>query len=253
MRIAVISDVHGNLVALEAVLDDLSSSRYDGIVCLGDVALRGPQPRECLQIVQGLDCQVIMGNTDSFLIKNEPAWIKPDDLDPMMHIDLWCVDQLSAPERAFIQTFQPTIEMPLGSTDSACFFHASPRDNAENIFSTTAEVDLEEMIYGCAASVLAGGHTHIQMLRRKYDKTVVNVGSVGRPFLRHHLDTWNSFATAPWAEYAMIDYQAGQLSVDFRRVPIDLDELNQAALDSGMPHAEWWCSRIDRNLAGSVL
>jgi putative phosphoesterase len=251
VRIAVIADIHGNLVALDAVLDGLADETYNEIVCLGDVALRGPQPVECLQRVRELGCPVVMGNTDEWLIRSEPAWDVPHDDDPVMEIDLWCAAQLDEADRAFIRSFQPAVEMQFGGGDSVCFFHGSPRSNTENIFSTTAEAELEVMIDGCDATVLVGGHTHIQMLRRKYDKSIINVGSVGLPFLRKRVDETDSkySVVAPWAEYAIIDYQAGRLGVDFRRVPIDLAELERSAQDSGMPYAEWWVSYRDSSLA----
>ena len=121
MRIAVISDIHGVLVALDAVLDDMDRDRYDEIVCLGDVALRGPQPVECLERVQDLGCPVVMGNTDEWMVSESPTWQMPDDSDPVMEIDLWCVGQLTGRDRDFLRSFQPTVEMNLGSADTVSF------------------------------------------------------------------------------------------------------------------------------------
>lgn len=68
MRIAVIADLHGNLVALEAVLAALADERTDGIVCLGDVAATGPQPRETVERLRAVGCPVVMGNADAWLL-----------------------------------------------------------------------------------------------------------------------------------------------------------------------------------------
>ena len=115
----------------------------------------------------------------------------------------------------------------------------------------TPEAELETMIDGCHATVLVGGHTPLQMIRRKYDKTIVNVGSVRLPFLVNKVDAPESrhSPVAPWAEYAVIDYEGGRLSVDLRRVAVDLGALERAALNSGMPHARWWLDQRDRRLA----
>ena len=247
MRIAVIADIHGNLVALDAVLDDLARDPFDELICLGDVALRGPQPRECIDRLRELGCPVVMGNTDEWLLGAAPAWQQPDEHDPVMAIDLWGAAQLPPEARSFLSGFRPTIEYSLGTTDGICFFHGSPRSNSENIFSTTPESELEQMLDGCHATVLVGGHTHIQMLRRKSDRTIVNVGSVGLPFLRPSLNVFDAkhLPIGPWAEYALIDCPGGRLSVNFRRVPIDLGALERSAHESGMPHAAWWFAQRD--------
>jgi putative phosphoesterase len=253
MRIAVISDIHGNLIALEAVLEDLVGEAVDQIVCLGDVALRGPQPQECLLRIRELGCLVVMGNTDEWLIGDEPAWIVPDHDDPVMEIDLWGAAQIDESDRSFIRGFRPTIDVPIGG-DNVCFFHGSPRSNTENIFTTTPEAELEAMIAGCEATVLVGGHTHIQMLRRKRAKSIVNVGSVGLPFLRRRGDVVHApfNAIAPWAEYAIIEHRNGRLGFDLRRALIDLTELERIALENGMPHASWWLSHRDSGLSTST-
>lgn len=239
MRIAVISDIHGNLVALDAVLDDLSSDHYDELICLGDVATNGPRPRECLNRIRDINCPVIMGNTDARLIGTEPAPIKkPGSAHPMLDIEMWCREQMTDPDLDFLRTFQPTIEVSLVGTSGILFFHGSPRHYEDYIVSTTDEGDLADMIADTTAAVLVGGHTHLQMLRRKNGKTIVNAGAVGRALLRDPLDARDSFIVAPWAEYAVIDFEHGRLRFDLRRVLLGLDELERDTVASEMPHAE---------------
>jgi predicted phosphodiesterase len=87
MRMALISDIHGNLVALEAVMNDLERQGAERMVCLGDVAASGPQPRGVLQRLQALDCPVVMGNADAWLLEpqeyhgDDPFYRKINDLD----------------------------------------------------------------------------------------------------------------------------------------------------------------------------
>ena len=102
-------------MALDAVLDDLDRDRYDEIVCLGDVALRGPQPVASLERVRELGCQVVMGNTDEWLLTEKPSWRVPDANDPVMEIDLWCAGLLTDPDREVLRRFQPPVEMLLVS------------------------------------------------------------------------------------------------------------------------------------------
>ena len=88
-RIALLSDVHGNLHALNAVLAQLSHEAIDGAVCLGDVAIFGPQPRETLARVHGLGIPVIMGNTDSWALDPSPHPMRDETSERINAIELW--------------------------------------------------------------------------------------------------------------------------------------------------------------------
>lgn len=86
--------------------------------------------------------------------------------------------------------------------------------------------------------MLAGGHTHTQMLRRYRDMLIVNPGSVGLPF--EHTRVAGHTRNPPWAEYAVVSYVDGRLGVDLRRTPVDIRAVVRASLDSKMPHMGWW-------------
>jgi 3',5'-cyclic AMP phosphodiesterase CpdA len=97
MRIALISDVHGNMIALQAVLAELHRSEPDHVICLGDVATLGPNPREAIVAVQKLGCRCIMGNHDEFLI--DPQLVHTYDTMPIVVESIeWCRNQLSESE-----------------------------------------------------------------------------------------------------------------------------------------------------------
>jgi putative phosphoesterase len=242
MRIALISDIHGNLVALDAVLDDIESQRPEGLVCLGDVAVFGPQPHEVSQRLMRLDCPVVMGNTDEWLL-NPGLPEQPDDQEARHHeeIAFWCLDQLLPTDLEFLRTFRPTIEISLEPDMSLLCFHGSPKSNRDVIVATTPDDQLEQLFSGYDMALLAGGHTHEQLLRRYRGQTIINPGSVGLPIERLPAADRNP----PWAEYALISWQAGLLAIELRRVPIDVDEIVGAALRSGMPHAQWWSADWD--------
>jgi diadenosine tetraphosphatase ApaH/serine/threonine PP2A family protein phosphatase len=106
------------------------------------------------------------------------------------------------------------------------------------ILAITPYDQLEPMVSGHNELILAGGHTHTQMLRRYRAQVVVNPGSVGLPVERLPA----SDRRPPWAEYAVINWQDGLLGVELRRVPLDVNDVIQAALQSDMPHAEWWAA-----------
>jgi putative phosphoesterase len=225
MRIAIIADIHANRIALDAVLADIEALRPDQIVCLGDVAATGPQPRQVVERLRSLGCLVVMGNADAWLLDPQPGEASDEDTRRVEAIDSWCAAQLAPADLAYLRTFQPTIELRLAGDAVLLCYHGSPRSNTEIIQTTTPDAELAPMLGGRRAALLAGGHTHIQMLRRYRDMILLNPGSVGNP---------------PWAEYALVGWADGALNIELRRVPVDIDAIVQAARASTMPHAEWW-------------
>src|SRR5688572_16540038 len=114
MRIAIIADIHANHIALDAVLADIEALQPDQIVCPGDVAATGPQPRQVVQRLRSLGCPVVMGNADAWLLDPQPAEASDEDTRRVEAIDSWCAAQLAPAGLAYLRTFQPTIELRLG-------------------------------------------------------------------------------------------------------------------------------------------
>lgn len=235
MRIALISDIHGNLFALDAVLAELEREQFDHLICLGDVAA-GPQPCECLDRVRQLGCPVIMGNWDAAFLHGMPP--AHDDVSrKLVDISAFWADKLAPEDKEFLTSFVATLELPLDDGGRIVLFHGSPRSYDDWIFSATPDEEVERMIDGFEAPVMVGGHTHLQLIRRLESGMLVNPGSVGLPF-RHW---WpNTVIIAPWAEYGLLEIENGQLRVDLRRTTYDTDALLRLSKQSGMPWAEWW-------------
>jgi predicted phosphodiesterase len=239
MRVALISDIHGNLVSLTAVLADIEQAQVDRIVCLGDVAALGPQPRQVLARLKALGCPCVLGNHDNFLLHPDQLHEYMDE--PWFEATIeWCLKQLSAGDLAFLRTFQPLIELPLGDDATLLCFHGSPKSNVDVILATTSMTKVNKMLAGYRAVVMAGGHTHVQMMRQHKGIMIVNPGSVGMPF-EEALFT-GSPRILPWAEYAIVGCLGAVLSVELRRVPINLDAVKEAAFTSGMPEAAEWAN-----------
>jgi putative phosphoesterase len=245
MQIAILADIHGNDIAFEAAVNDATAHGVDQFVCLGDVAALGPQPREVLERLRALQIPTVMGNTDDWLLNPEPWEIveKPgqdtEEARRMLVVELWSAAQLTDADRDFIRTFRPTLTIELGDEASLLCFHGSPRHYSDVILATTAEEKLDEWFTGHRATVLTGGHAHAAMLRRYQDMVLINPGSVGLPYL----DLPSERMINPvWAEYAILGWEDGRLSVDFRRVPYGREALIEAIFASGMPHADWWAS-----------
>jgi putative phosphoesterase len=234
-RIGLISDTHGNLLALDAVLAELDREELDALVCLGDVAV-GPQPKETLDRVRGLGCPVVMGNWDAWFLDRPPP--PQDELGAKLdEINAFWADQLGADDLDYMRTFVPRLELPLEHGEHALCFHGSPASWDDFIFATTPDDELERMFGDRRAPLMIGGHTHIQLLRRLEHVVFVNPGSVGLPFSEWWPDR---VRIAPRAEYAILAHDDGRLQIDFRRTTYDVDALLELSLESGMPHARWW-------------
>jgi putative phosphoesterase len=235
MRIGLFSDVHGNLLALDAVLAELEARDVDRIVCLGDICF-GPEAHDCLERVRGLGCPVVLGNWDAWSIDGFPPADDPVGI-MLYEIGAWWAQQLGDEDRAFVRSFVPTLEIPLGGGSSMLCFHGSPHSFSDWIFATTPDEDLEQMFDGLEARVLVGGHTHLQLVRRFGRSLIVNPGSVGQPFSQW----WpRPIRVAHWAECGVIEVDGDHVAVELRRVPYDVDGLLAIFAESGMPHARWW-------------
>jgi predicted phosphodiesterase len=238
LRIALIADIHGNLGALDAVLAAIERDRVDQVISLGDVAASGPQPREVIERLRGLGCRSVMGNTDAWLLSPSHRVDADEDWRRIEAIDEWCAAQLGPAQLDYLRSFEPLVRLPLADDASMLCFHGSPRSFDEVMVATTPDDQLEEMLAGHRALVMAGGHTHVQMLRRFGEALMINPGSVGLPFER--AGATGPARNPPWAEYALVEWREGEASVAFRRVPVDSRATVDAILRSGMPHAEWW-------------
>lgn len=238
MNIALISDTHGNFVALNAVLEQLRHEPIDQIVFLGDAVALGPQPREVLSALRDLNGRCVLGNTDDWLLDPQPETATDEATLRLLDLFAWCREQLSAADIEFMRTFAATQKIELDERTSLLCFHGSPHSCRDVILATTPEADLDRMLAGATARLFVGGHTHVQLLRAHREVTIINPGSVGSPAL---LRAGRRVHPAR-AEYAVLHWQDGECRVDFRRVPLRLDRILQAARDSGMPHVEWWCS-----------
>jgi putative phosphoesterase len=236
MRVAVLSDLHGNPFALDAVLADLPAG-VDELVCLGDVAI-GPFPTETVWRLRELDCPVVMGNWDEWFLEGVPEL--GGEVGPRLSAQgEWCASRLSPDELDFLRGFRRKLEFELEGTSAACF-HGSPRADGELLLPDVSRAELDAALEGVDADLILTGHTHLQMLRRRPGSLFVNVGSVGLPFSDG--PSGDSLRVSRWAEYALAEGGRGGLRVEFRRVPYDVDEMLAAARASRMPHAEWWVS-----------
>ena len=239
MRVAIFSDMHGNDLAFEAVEADCEKQNVGQMVCLGDAIQGGPQPAAVVRRLHRLGCPVVMGNADAWLLSGEETGdeqIPAERLRKMGEIRLWSLSQLAEDDRAFISRFQATVTIPLENNLSLLCFHGSPVSFDDVILPAAPEEEFQKFLGADASHILTGGHTHAQQIRRNGKYFFFNPGSAG--FAYNHNQPDGQFHADPWAEYAILTTENGQIGLEFRRVPFDVQELIRIYHESGRPFAE---------------
>jgi predicted phosphodiesterase len=232
VRIAVLSDIHANWHAFEAVLADVAHENVDEVWCLGDIVGYGPQPNRCVQATQEHAAISLIGNHDLAALGKVP-------LDDFSHDAAesarWTAEELEAQAREFLDHLQPR-----GERRGAELFHASPRDPVwEYILSeptvraalelTTAELVLVGHSHIPIALLLANGGTLAGGLARggsdlelSEGRWLLNPGSVGQPR-----------DGDPRAAYLLLDLE--EHHAHFRRVPYDIEATQAEIREHGLP------------------
>jgi predicted phosphodiesterase len=245
-RIALISDIHGNEVALSAVLADIRRRRVDAIACLGDVATLGPRPREVLQLVRAHCAYFILGNHDEYMLA--PELIQQHTREPSV-VDsvLFCRDELEDDDLRFIQGFERQRELPLGAAGILWLFHGSPASNNCDLLAETPADELDRQLGAPHATLMAAGHTHIQMLRQHRGALLINPGSVGLPFERY--EHGGPPTIMPFAEYALVEADGRDLAVTLHRVNLDIEALIEQTRSWRAPLAGYLLAQYERSAA----
>ncbi len=238
-KVALVADIHGNASALTAVLADLEAEQPDHVICLGDVAVAGPQPGEVLAMLSALEWPVVLGNTDAWVLNPQPWAIADDDAETgrLMEVELWGAAQLTSPsDQEIIRSFVPTLRLDLGHGIDLLCCHGSPRSFNDAILPDTPADKLDEFLDGESAAIIACGHTHQQMVRRHNEMLLLNPGSVGLPY-----EMRAGKAVNPWrAEYALITVGERRFEAVLRLVAVNKSAVTRVVYESGMPHKTWW-------------
>lgn len=240
MRLALIADIHGNAVALRQTLEEIDRLGIERIVCLGDVAATGPQPHEAVAELRERGIATVMGNADAEILNPPDPDQAEDPMRKYLEMSVWGRGQLTGEDTRFLSECLATIEIDLGESGTLLCVHGSPRSYDEIMRADSAGEALDQMLAGQEATVVAGGHTHIQMLRRHGRRILINPGAVGLAYdpAPPHPET----RCVARAEFAVIEIGASGFSCTLHRLAYDPKPLLAIARESGMPHAEWWCS-----------
>jgi predicted phosphodiesterase len=182
MRVAALYDIHGNLPALEAVLEDVRGAGVSGIVIGGDV-VPGPMPRETLARLDDLDVpvQFIHGNGESAVLAELAGKDSPVPA-PFREVIRWSARQLEPGQQQLMSRWPPTLRLAIPGLGDVLFCHATPRNDTEIFTRLTPDERIAPAFAGVDAPLVICGHTHMQFDRTVGWIRVVNAGSVGMPF-----------------------------------------------------------------------
>ena len=227
--IAVFSDVHGNLPALEAILDDMERREIGEVLCLGDLVGYGPFPNEVARRVRDLGIPTIMGNYDEGIGFERGECGCAYATDEQRHegaVSLeWTIAATSAETRAYLRTLEDrfVLDTPAGELLAV---HGSPRRINEYLFEDRPEQAMARMAAQNPYRAILFGHTHVPYVREVAGTAFVNVGSAGRP------------KDGDWRVcYAIVDprpAEAGGLAVEFVRVRYDRERLMEALAETDL-------------------
>lgn len=231
--LAVLSDIHGNNLALKAVLDDLKSKGgADYLLNLGDLAVFGPDPVGVISTLKAHQPVIqIRGNTDRYLIEQQYPG-KPDGNDWQSEVLAsfpWTARQLGKAGLAYLAQLPVQHRLEFGPDHTILAVHGSPRSDEENIKPDTPDRDLTEMMrQSGTCNLLLCAHTHVWVDRMVGGRRVLNVGSVGLPF-----------DGDPRASYAFIRLQpGGRYQIEMRRVAYNVEAVIAQLWAENHPTAE---------------
>jgi predicted phosphodiesterase len=234
---AILSDVHGNAVALRAVLAELDADGIDRAVCLGDVCQGGPDPDTCVDLLAERGWPVVLGNADAFVL--DPATAEGSSevvTERQLAVRQWAFDRLGADRRAIVAAYEPTVRLELGDGRTLLACHATPESYDPIVFPSASEDEFRAAFGGTGASVVACGHIHLPYVRRIGETLVLNPGSVGLGY-DHEADE-ATLRFDPWAAWAVVATEGGRFSVELRRTPFDVEAVADAHRGSGMPYGD---------------
>ena len=213
MKVAVLSDIHGNFQALERVMQDVKEHNCEKVFCLGDLAMAGPQPRMVIDFVRRQNNWiVIQGNTDKMI-----ADFSPEILCGTMKVFPVMANALAddvlfieEDKKEYLRKLPAQKELTVEGV-KILLVHGSPRRNNEDILPDMPLKDIEAMLEGTDADLILCGHTHIPAgYQTNKKQTVVNAGSVGRPM-----------TDEPKACYVIAEFENGGFSIEHRFIDYD--------------------------------
>ena len=227
MKLAIISDIHANLHALQAVWADLEAMKPDAVYCLGDLIVYGAHPNETIEFIRGRQIPTIMGNYDEGVgfDRHDCGCIYKDPVqDRLGKRSLeWTQKITSRENKAYLQSLPMQLRLEEHSP-SLLLLHGSPRKINEYIYEDRPGATFERFSKLAGTDIILFGHTHLPYQKKVAEILFINCGSVGKPKDGN-----------PQAGYVMLNI-GKRSDVEFRRVTYDVGAAAKAIRESDMPN-----------------
>ena len=214
MRVGVVSDIHSNLPALRAVLEELDELAPETVICAGDIVGYGANPNECCRCAEESFDHFVQGNHDAAAMSGDTSGMNAYAAAAAM----WTHEELDPASRAFLGSIQTSARLGTES-GGLSVFHGSDRNRDEYVYEEHVDPDI---LTRNDSRFVVLGHTHVPFVRRFPGGLVLNPGAVGQPR-----------DGDPRAAFAVLDTEAS--TCDMMRVEYPVNEASEAILKAGLP------------------
>jgi putative phosphoesterase len=228
MKIAFISDIHGNAIALESVLQDIENQGIDKIYVLGDICYRGPEPKRSLDLVRSLHTEVIKGNADEWVVRGVQEGEVPEKALELMNLERqWVVSQLEASDIDYLASLPAQLNFSIENVGISAF-HATPTSLFDIVLPNADDQQIEtSLMEAKEAQIYVYAHIHKPYIRYLNGKVIMNIGSVGLPF-----------DGITKSSYGLIEIEDGHIKTSIRRVSYNLESVVALYHEVKYPNAD---------------
>jgi putative phosphoesterase len=227
VRIAVVTDIHANLAALEATLDAIDAIGVDAVYCGGDLVGYGPRPSEVCHRVEELGIPTVYGNYDHAIARDLTdcgcAYVTPEDREIGQRSVAWTLLHTDTRSKEFMYGLPFELRFRMGE-QRVLLVHGSPRKVNEYLFEDKPASLYERLARTSDCDVLVVGHTHRPWIREYGGVLFVNCGSVGKPR-----------DGDPRASFALLELADGRVSASIERVAYDAEQVAREIVAAGLP------------------
>lgn len=218
MKVAVISDIHGNIYALMKTLEDIDEQKVDKIICLGDLVGYGPHPNEVVALIKRREISCIKGNYDASVVDGDYTYIRNTAINSFALP--WATNEVRTANKYFLDSLPTSLNYTFNGVNFL-FTHGSP--NAINDYLFEDASNTIEVMNQLGDDVLVCAHTHIPCAKKYENKLLINVGSVGKPKIGKPNPT---YAIIEIEENGEVKVTFRYLEYEFKRIVKDCTMLN---------------------------
>lgn len=234
MKLAFISDIHGNALALEAVLENIKQQEVDKVIVLGDICFRGPEPKRSLDLVRSMEADVIKGNADEWVVRGIQEGEVPIDSLGMMNAERdWTLARLDEERVTYLNNLPTELKLSYGNINIHAF-HATPNSLFEVVPPFADDEHLVEKLFLNDADLYIYAHIHKPYIRSIRGKCVMNIGSVGLPFDGLHKPS-----------YALVDINGANFTTSIVRVDYDVTKVINQFNQSDYPNVPFMTKLLE--------